>query len=249
MIAGLLRSGHPAAQIAVGEPAAARREALAKRHGVQVSDDNCAVVRDADLVVLAVKPQQMPKALKGLPACLRAEATVLSIAAGVRIASLRDGLDGHAAIVRAMPNTPALVGAGVAAVFTEAGEPHRARAIWLLSRCGEVIELEREEQMHAVTAISGSGPAYFFLLAEMMQAAGRSLGLPEALAARLAAHTALGAGKMLVESGRTAADLRQQVTSPGGTTQAALDVMYERGLPDAVRAALQAAARRSQELG
>ncbi|MDX8402062.1 MAG: pyrroline-5-carboxylate reductase dimerization domain-containing protein, partial [Mariprofundaceae bacterium] len=126
---------------------------------------------------------------------------------------------------------------------------HRARAIYLLSRCGEVVELAREEQMHAVTAVSGSGPAYFFLLAEMMQAAGRSLGLPEDLAGRLAAVTALGAGRMLVESGRDPAELRQQVTSPGGTTQAALDVMYERGLPDAVRAAIQAAARRSQELG
>ncbi len=165
MIAGLIRSGHPAERIAVGEPQAARREELAARHGVRTADDNCAVVRDADLVVLAVKPQQMQKALKGLPACLGAEATVLSIAAGVRLASLREWLGGHAAIVRAMPNTPALVGAGIAAMFTEAGEPHRGRAVYLLSRCGEVVEIEREEQMHAVTAVSGSGPAYFFLLA------------------------------------------------------------------------------------
>ncbi|MDX8401639.1 MAG: NAD(P)-binding domain-containing protein [Mariprofundaceae bacterium] len=133
MIAGLLRSGHPAEHIGVGEPSAGRRKALAERHGVRVSGDNGAVVSGADLVVLAVKPQQMQQALTGLSSSLMPEATVLSIAAGVRTDSLRAWLGGHDAIVRAMPNTPALVGAGIAAVFTEAGEPHRAHAIYARS--------------------------------------------------------------------------------------------------------------------
>jgi pyrroline-5-carboxylate reductase len=147
-----------------------------------------------------------------------------------------------------MPNTPALVGAGMSVLFSDADSTHRARAEYVLEACGDVVWVDDEKQLHAVTAVSGSGPAYFFLLAEIMQAAGVKLGLSEALAAKLAGQTALGAGKMLVESNRSAEELRHQVTSPGGTTQAALDAMFEQGLPNAVRAGVIAACKRSEEL-
>ncbi len=248
LVCGLLRGGHAPGRIVIAEPRAARRAELEARLGVRCLPDNAEALAGAELVVLAVKPQQMKDALAGLGPALAPDATVLSIAAGVPVARIEQWLGTKVPIVRAMPNTPALVGAGISALFTTAGSPHRERAAYLLGACGGVVWLEDEDQMHAVTALSGSGPAYFFLLAEMMEAAGSKLGLSRELARKLACRTALGAGRMLVESGRSAAELREQVTSPGGTTQAALDVMYDRGLPDAVRAAIQAAARRSREL-
>jgi pyrroline-5-carboxylate reductase len=133
-------------------------------------------------------------------------------------------------------------------LFSDADDQHRSRAEYVLKACGESVWVDDEKQLHAVTAVSGSGPAYFFLLAEIMQAAGIKLGLSEALSARLAAQTALGAGKMLVESNRSAEELRHQVTSPGGTTQSALDIMFELGLPNAVREGVIAACKRSEEL-
>ncbi len=247
LIAGLVRAEHPSDSIRVAEPNAGRRQQLTDMYGIQAFADNHQVAKDADILVLAVKPQQMESALKGLQP--EAKATVVSIAAGVRTASLAEWLGGQAHIVRVMPNTPALVAAGMSVIFTNADASHYQRAEYVLKACGEVARVDREEQMHAVTAVSGSGPAYFFLLAEMMQAAGVSLGLPKDLAEKLASQTALGAGLMLVESGRSAEALRHQVTSPGGTTQAALDTMYEMGLPDAVRKGVVAASKRSAELG
>ncbi len=249
LLAGLLRAGHAAAAIRVSEPQAPRREQLREAYGVQALEDNRKASHDADIVVLAVKPQQMREAVRGLGTTLPGDATVVSIAAGVRVASLGEWLGGDAHIVRVMPNTPALVGAGMSVLFSDEDEQHCRRAEYVLRACGEVAWVDSESKMHAVTAISGSGPAYFFLLAEMMQAAGVSLGLPRELAEQLASQTALGAGRMLVESGRSAEALRHQVTSPGGTTQAALDAMYEMGLPDAVRKGVMAASKRSEELG
>ena len=147
-----------------------------------------------------------------------------------------------------MPNTPALVGEGMAVLFSDAEDTHKTRASYVMSSSGEIAWVSDEKQLHAVTAVSGSSPAYFFLVAEIMQAAGEALGLPKELAAKLAAQTALGSGKMLTESGRDAAELRTQVTSPGGTTQAALDEMYECGLPTAIRKGVTAASKRSKEL-
>ncbi|ATX80118.1 pyrroline-5-carboxylate reductase [Mariprofundus aestuarium] len=248
LIAGLRRAGHAGEHIIVADPQPARREFLTTSYQVISVEDNVVATKRADLLVLAMKPQQMKAAVAGLNVHLKTDASVISIAAGVSTAAMHEWLGEAANIVRVMPNTPALVAAGMSVLFSDAGEIHKVRTEYLLNACGESVRVEREGQMHAVTALSGSGPAYFFLLAEVLQATGEKLGLPADLAAKLAAQTALGAGKMLVESDRTAAELRHQVTSPGGTTQAALDMMYEMGLPDAVRKGVIAASKRSEEL-
>lgn len=248
LIAGLRRAGHAGEKIIVSDPQQQRRQFLAEQYLVRTVGDNSVAAAAADILVLAMKPQQMKDALAGLSEHLKVDASVISIAAGVSTASMQEWLGSGANIVRVMPNTPALVGAGMSVLFSDAGELHKARTEYLLKACGESLRVEKEAQMHAVTALSGSGPAYFFLLAEVMQATGEKLGLPADLAAKLAAQTALGAGKMLVESDRTSEQLRHQVTSPGGTTQAALDMMYEMGLPAALRQGVVAASKRSEEL-
>jgi len=248
LIAGLIQGGHASGNICVSEPKLDRRDFLVGQYGVRCVEQNTDAVAHADVVVLAVKPQQMQAALHGLSVLLKADATVISIAAGVSTASLHAWLGESTHIVRVMPNTPALLGVGMSVLFSDAEEIHKQRTEYVLNTCGESLRVEREKMMHAVTAVSGSGPAYFFLLAEVMQATGIKLGLDKEVAAKLAAQTALGAGKMLVDSGRSAENLRQQVTSPGGTTQAAMDVMYEMGLPAAVRQAVVAASKRSVAL-
>jgi len=247
LIAGLKRGDHTG-RICVSEPQQQRRDFLVQTYGIDCVEENIDAAAGAAVLVLAVKPQQMKQALKGLSQYLTADTTVVSIAAGVSTASLHAWLGEQAHIVRVMPNTPALLGAGMSVLFSDADETHKQRTEYVLNACGESLRVEREKMMHAVTAVSGSGPAYFFLLAEVMQATGIKLGLDKTVAAKLAAQTALGAGKMLVESGRSAEALRHQVTSPGGTTQAAMDVMYELGLPAAVRQAVLAASKRSEAL-
>jgi pyrroline-5-carboxylate reductase len=248
LISGLCRAGHADGNIIVAEPLQTKRDELAEKYGIHAVGDNREAASQADILVLAVKPQRMQAVLEGLAGHEKPDVTLISIAAGVSTAALRGWLGGHAACVRVMPNTPALVGAGISVLFSDADSTHRARAEYVLEACGDAVWVDEEKQLHAVTAVSGSGPAYFFLLTEIMQAAGVKLGLSEALAAKLAGQTALGAGKMLVESNRSAEELRHQVTSPGGTTQAALDAMFEQGLPNAVRAGVIAACKRSEEL-
>lgn len=248
LLAGLLTAGHAPELITVAEPLAARRSMLHEQYGIRCVEANSQAVNTADMVVLAVKPQQMESAAQDVGAALKMDCTVVSIAAGVNVASLRRWLAGHVHVVRVMPNTPALLGAGMSVLYSDAAECDKRRAEYLLDACGESMRVEDEQLMHAVTAISGSGPAYFFLMAEVMQAAGVKLGLDEAMAAKLVAQTTLGAGRMLMESGRSAEALRHQVTSPGGTTQAALDMMYEMGLPAAVREGVMAARKRSEEM-
>ncbi len=247
MIAGLVRAD--VRTIHVAEPRAARRKELVERFGVVASADNKDVARRAEVLVIAVKPQQLAKALAGLGAALAPEATVLSIVAGAPIARVSELLGGHEAIVRAMPNTPALIGKGIAALFTKAGEPHKSRAEAVMRATGEVVWVDEEETMHAITAVSGSGPAYLFLLAEVMLSAAKRLDLDEALAQKLVFHTLEGAAAMLMATGKAPSELRAQVTSPGGTTEAALNLMFERGVPEAIRQAIAAAAKRSRELG
>jgi len=249
LVAGLINSGHKKEVITVTDVRAVRLKELADIYGVSTSQDNGAAVAGADVVVMAVKPQQMREAVASISEQLKSGATLVSIAAGVESSAIRSAVGrDDVALVRVMPNTPALVGAGMSVLFSSADESHRQRADYVLGSCGETAWVENENHLHAVTAVSGSGPAYFFLLAELIQAAGVKLGLPAELSEKLASQTAYGAGKMLAESGRKAEDLRHQVTSPGGTTQAALDAMYEHGLPAAVRAGVHAAAKRSKEL-
>lgn len=250
LIAGLVKAGHTCTNITVTDTQPARLEALADQFGVQTSTDNIAAISQAQVIVLAVKPQVIEAVLTNIGNRIPEDATVVSIAAGVGIQKMKDfAKREQLTFVRVMPNTPALVGAGMSVLFSNAEQAHKDIAEYILAASGETAWVEDERLLHAVTALSGSGPAYFFLLAETMQAAGESLGLPKNLAAKLANQTAMGAGRMLAESGRNAATLRSQVTSPGGTTQAALDTMYECDFPLAVRKGVQAASKRSRELG
>ncbi len=249
LLCGLLAQGHPAERIVLSDIDQRRLQALARSHRVAIAADNASLAVRSDIVVFAVKPQHLRAVLTALPA-LSPDTTLISIAAGRTMSMLRSAWGGDdAAWVRVMPNTPALLGAGMSVLYTEAGSEHRRRAQSLFACVGKVAWVEDESQLDAVTAISGSGPAYFFLLAEIMQRAGVSMGLPESLAAELASQTALGAGRMLAESGREARVLREQVTSPGGTTQAALECMLAHGLEEALQAGMRAAEQRARELG
>jgi len=251
LIAGLTKAGHPAGRIVVNDLQAARLEYLRERYGITTEKDAAALAAMADMLVLAVKPQHMRQAVSAVEGHLNPAATLVSIAAGIAVASIKQWLDAPASVVRVMPNTPCLLGAGMSVLYADSRvtDAHRQRAEYVLAATGETAWVEDEQQMHAVTAISGSGPAYFFLLAEIMQGTATALGLDEALAAKLVRQTALGAGRMMADSGIDVPTLRQQVTSPGGTTHAAIDCMHDCGLADAVRKGVQAAAQRSRELG
>ncbi|SER10272.1 pyrroline-5-carboxylate reductase [Solimonas aquatica] len=249
LIGGLLKAGHSPAQIAVAEPLAERSAWLQHEFpGVQLGTQATAVVTGARAVVLAVKPQQMREALANL--ALDAGCVVVSIAAGVTLASLRRSLGGGVHLVRSMPNTPALLGAGISGLYAEPSVPAAARALAerILRAAGDCVWLEQETQIDAVTALSGSGPAYFFLLTEALREAGVQLGLAPEVAARLARQTFVGSA--LMAAGETdVQQLRAQVTSKGGTTQAALEHLEQAGLRKLFADALRAAEARSRELG
>jgi len=206
---------------------------------------------DIDLVVLAVKPQILEQVAASLAPVLRADTAVISIMAGITLNRLAMAL-GDRPIVRAMPNTAAAVGAGVSVcVSNVAGEAIEATATRLLKVAGAVEWVQDERLIGAVTAVSGSGPAYVFLLAEALAGAGTAEGLPRELAEKLARETIVGAGALLAASGKSPQELRRAVTSPGGTTQAAIDVLMGGGggLPELVRQAVSAAERRSRQMG
>jgi pyrroline-5-carboxylate reductase len=251
IIGAQIARGLPAAAIRVAEPRAEAREGLANEFGVATYSSNAEAVAGADCVVLAVKPQVIGPVCEALAGVLaNARPLVISIAAGIRIAQLERLLGPQHAIVRCMPNTPALLGAGASGLFANRNvdAAQRELAGRILGAAGIVRWIGDEAQMDTVTALSGSGPAYFFLLVEAMEEAAAGLGLPREDARALAAQTCFGAGRMLTESGETAATLRQRVTSPHGTTAAALDV-FERGdLRSLVAWALGAARQRGAEM-
>lgn len=251
MLAGWLERGVDATEMVVIDPQPAAEIAeLAASRGIALNPE-LATVGDAAVVVLAVKPQVMDQVLPGVAGLVRGETVVVSIAAGRTIGSLEGGLGPDAAVVRAMPNLPAAIGRGmtVACANPAVGPTQVALATALLEAVGEVAWVADEALIDPVTALSGGGPAYVFLLAECMAAAGISSGLPEDLAARLARVTVAGAGELLHRSSDDAATLRRNVTSPGGTTAEALRVlMAEGGLPDLMVEAIAAATRRSREL-
>lgn len=251
LIGAQLAHGASAASIRVAEPRADAREALATEFGIDTFESNGDAVAGADCVVLAVKPQVMRQVCQGLEAPLRnARPLVVSIAAGVRIAQLESLLGAQHAIVRCMPNTPALVGAGAAGLCANGNvdATQHALAGRLLGAAGVVRWIDDEAQMDTVTALSGSGPAYFFLLVEAMEDAAVELGLPRETARALAAQTCLGAGRMLTEGDEPASELRRRVTSPHGTTAAALAAFDQGGLRDLVGRALAAARHRGAEM-
>lgn len=250
LIGGLVSSGWPANDLAVAEVVADRRAELEQRFpGLTAVESPAAAVAGADVVVVAVKPNDVDAALQAAAPALDASALVVSIAAGVRIARLEALAPGNP-VVRAMPNTPALVGQGAAAIApgANATDAHLATAERILGAVGIVVRLP-EAMLDAVTGLSGSGPAYLFYLAEAMAEAGRADGLDGDVADRLVVQTLLGAATLLAESGDRPEDLRAAVTSKGGTTEAAIRTLDERDVRAAVVAAIASATKRSRELG
>ena len=251
LIGGLVADGLSANNIHVLDTQKAVLQTLKQTFAVQVHEDLATAVASADVILLAVKPQQMQEVVKSLATVWPANALLISIAAGIRLADLGRWLQSDAAIVRAMPNTPSLVQAGATALFANDNvkEQQREQAEAILRAVGLALWLDSETKMDAVTALSGSGPAYFFLVMEAMENAAIELGLPQETARLLCLETAFGAAKMALESDLPAATLRQQVTSPGGTTERAIHELEDGGLHGLFENALVAAALRARELG
>ena len=252
LVGGLVESGHPSGDIVVSEPVADKRRALAGRFAVGVTADNREAVSASDVVVLAVKPQDMAQAVTGAAGAVRErEALVVSIAAGTRIARILEWLGYPAPVVRTMPNTPALLGCGATALFANEAVTgaQRDAAETILRSAGIALWVDDEGLLDAVTAVSGSGPAYYFLLMEHMIRTGERLGLTPEQARALTLQTALGAARMALEAERTPEELRVGVTSPGGTTERALDLFRHGGFGELVERALTGARDRSRELG
>ena len=250
LIGGLVAKGYERRAISVIELSPAARERLAAQHGVRASAAPDAATLEADTLVLAVKPQDMKAALASLAGSARGK-LVISIAAGVRIDSLSRWLEGHRKLVRCMPNTPALIGAGISALYAapEVSPDERNNAQTILGAVGEVVWVDEERLLDLVTAVSGSGPAYVFWFIEQLAASGETLGLPRDKALKLALHTVLGAAKLAAASDQSPGELRKQVTSKGGTTEAALRVFEEEKLAERFMKALEAARGRGGELG
>ena len=250
LIGGLVVKGFDARSISVIEVNAAARERLAARYAVRVSAALDAATLGAETIVLAVKPQDMRAALSGFSGNLNQQ-LVISIAAGITLEALSRWLGGHRKLVRCMPNTPALIGAGIAGLyaFPDVGQDERKKAETILSAVGEVVWLAEERLLDPVTAVSASGPAYVFWFIEQLAASAESLGIPKDAALKLALHTVLGAAQLAVSSDKSPAELRTQVTSKGGTTEAALKVFDEEKLAERFARAIAAASRRGEELG
>lgn len=251
LIGGLVARGRPAGAIRVAEPVAALRDALQTDFRVTCAEHATAAAEGADVWVLAVKPQVMREVCAALAPLAQADRPlVVSIAAGITTAQLERWLGGDLPVVRAMPNTPALLGAGITGLFANArtNDAQRADADALLDAVGPTVWIDDETRMDAVTAVSGSGPAYVFLLAEAMQAAGVAQGLPADAARALVRQTLLGAATMLVKQDEPADVLRTRVTSPGGTTQAAIETFEAGGFRELVDRAIAAATERGRQL-
>lgn len=251
LVGGLIADGWDPARIRVADASTQQLERLAQRFPVSTTSDNRTAIAQADIIVLAVKPQSMQAVAEELAADIsQRQPLVISIAAGIREATLRDWLGAGTPIVRSMPNTPAMVQSGATALFANpaVSDEQRSMAESILRAVGLAIWVDEEALMDAVTALSGSGPAYFFLFMEALQSAGCELGLPVKTARLLTLQTAFGAAKMALESTEDAATLRQRVTSPGGTTERAIGVLQDGGFEALVGKALQAAAARSREL-
>lgn len=252
LIGGLIADGRDPASVYVTDVDTTKLETLADAFRVQTSTDNEEAVKLASCVVFAVKPQAMALVVKSVAVPARAHRPLfVSIAAGVREPDILRWLGFDAAIVRSMPNTPALVGSGATALYanTFVSDEQRSLAESVLRAVGLTLWVEDEDLLDAVTALSGSGPAYCFLLMECMERAGIALGLSRDHARMLTIQTAFGAAKMALESSESPATLRTRVTSPGGTTERALDTLMAGGMENLLHKALHAAHHRSVELG
>ena len=251
IIGGLIATGYRADYIRAADPSPAARRILTEQFSIFVTDDNVKAMDDSEIVVLAVKPQIMKDVALGIAPALRHGAPlVLSIAAGIGTGHLLAWLGAGTPVVRVMPNTPALIGHGAAALYAgptvDAGQ--RAAAEAIMRSVGVAIWVEDESQIDIVTALSGSGPAYFFLIAELLEAGAIELGLPQSVARQLVLQTAYGAAKLARDSESDPKILREQVTSPGGTTEQALNAFHNGDLAGLIKTALEAAQQRSIEL-
>lgn len=254
LIKGLIADGTPASSIIAADPDSAKRESMAASLGVRTLDDNQAAAAEADVLLLAVKPQMMQQVLNEMgTSVLDAQPLVISIAAGIQTHHISHWINdqqGKIAIIRTMPNTPAMLQTGATALFANqavSDEQHNL-AERIMRAVGLTRWIEDESQMDAVTALSGSGPAYYFLLMEAMEKAAQSLGLSEENAHLLTLQTALGAARMAIEAEDSPASLRAKVTSPGGTTEQAIRTFQEGGFQQLVTDALKAAHDRSVSL-
>jgi pyrroline-5-carboxylate reductase len=250
LIGGLLARGWSPEQIVAADPLPAQLDSLRAQWSVRVTDDNAVAARGADVIVLAVKPQMMRKAADGISSAIAGKRPlIVSVAAGIRASDIQRWLPGIP-VVRAMPNRPALHGCGMTALYAtdDVSTERRTLAEQILGAVGATLWLEREQHMDIVTAVSGSGPAYFFLLIEMLEQAGVAQGLPPEVSRKLAIETAYGSGMMAHEASEPPSVLREQVTSKGGTTAAALQVLEDRRVREALDAAVAAATRRAAEL-
>ncbi|TQL03262.1 pyrroline-5-carboxylate reductase [Cellulomonas sp. SLBN-39] len=250
LVAGLRAGGWPPAAVVVADPDAAKAAATADEHGATAAADNRAAVTAADVVLLAVKPGAVPAVLADLAPAMRPGALVVSVAAGVPLAVYESALPAGTPVVRVMPNTPALVGKGASATApgAAAGDEHLALVERMLAATGVVVRVA-EKDMDAVTALSGSGPAYVFYVIDALAEAGVLLGLPRDLATTLAVATVEGAGAMVAQTGEHPAVLRERVSSPGGTTVAGVAALDAHAVRAGLVAGVRAAAERSRELG
>ncbi len=250
LIGGLIAKGHDTSRISVIEMSPAAREKLGARYPVRISTAPDDAMKGADTLVLAVKPQDMKRALASLGSEVRS-ALVISVAAGIPLDALSRWLGGHRRIVRCMPNTPGLIGAGITGLFAspEVTSSDKQKAESILRAVGEVVWLSQEKLIDPVTAVSASGPAYVFWFIEQLAAAAVKLGIPREDALKLAKHTVLGAAKLAMESPESPDTLRKNVTSKGGTTEAALNVFEQEKLAERFIRAVEAASKRGEEMG
>lgn len=252
IIGGLLESGHSASALRASDPSKESLDKLRQLAAIATFQDNAAACAEADVVILAVKPQIMATALASIAAPVVARgALVISIAAGTTIAAMEAGLGGATAVVRCMPNTPALLGVGATALYANSNVSavQRELASTILGAVGLIEWVPEEAQLDAITALSGSGPAYFFLFMEAMVNAGCAMGLSRECATAMTRQTALGAACMATESDVDLTELRRRVTSPGGTTERAVQCFEHEGLRDLVAHAMAAAQQRAAEMG
>lgn len=251
IIEGLIENGVEPGSILASDPSPEKLDTMQARLGIGVTTDNAIAVSSADVVVLAVKPQVMAQVIEPLKAQFEEKRpVVVSIAAGIEMQSLQNWLGATVPVVRCMPNTPAQVLEGASGLFANAQVSDAQKEVIeaMFAAVGYATWVEDESLIHAVTAISGSGPAYFFLMISEMAKAGEVLGLEADSAKRLAAQTALGAAKMVLESDLPAEQLKRNVMSPGGTTERAIHVFENDGLPELVSKAMTACADRSKEM-
>jgi pyrroline-5-carboxylate reductase len=253
IIRGLLQASHPAKKISVADPVPEQQQVIAKLDGeIIFTNDNASLAEQCDVLVLAVKPQIMNTVASSLGQINRpASQVVISVAAGITLEAMSGWFGAGSALIRVMPNQPALIGEGMSGLCatSHVSDSGKDQATYVMEATGKALWFDDEKLMDAVTAVSGSGPAYFYLVMEIMQEIAEEFGFDKATARTLSVQTALGAGHVAAASDEELSTLRKRVTSPGGTTEAALKKLEDSGIRDMFRTALQAARNRSLELG